>query len=130
MNIRYLRYLRSPEWRAKRAAILKRDGHRCQLWLDHPGEEVHHRTYAHLGDEPLEDLITLCRQCHEAITAIVRAARHRRQRFKGQEHRRLLPTIETIRSPLQLLPTDTLRTVPIPIERSSTHGVSLPAVPD
>jgi hypothetical protein len=29
--------------------------------------EVHHLTYARLGDEPLSDLLGLCKSCHRAI---------------------------------------------------------------
>ena len=28
---------------------------------------VHHKTYANFGDEPISDLVTLCRDCHTAI---------------------------------------------------------------
>jgi hypothetical protein len=61
---RYQKYLHSEQWQEKRAAVLKRDGYFCvgcsaQRFLD-----VHHLTYDRWGSERLEDLATLCRECH------------------------------------------------------------------
>ena len=63
------RYSR-PDWQQKRAAVLLRDRNNCQSRL--PGcafhaTHVHHLTYSHLGDEPLFDLIAVCKPCHERI---------------------------------------------------------------
>ena len=61
-----------------RAARLEYDGHRCRT-CRHDGSawclEVHHLTYDRIGHEDLADLITLCRQCHEAVTDIMRRRR-------------------------------------------------------
>ncbi len=67
----YLDYLASPEWRAKRMLALKRAGFCCQL-CNYGGAplDVHHRTYARLGDERVEDLTVLCRKCHDAFHAL------------------------------------------------------------
>ena len=35
-----------------------------------PLENVHHRTYASFGQEPLEDLMGVCRTCHRRIHRI------------------------------------------------------------
>lgn len=66
----YLLYLRSQAWAAKRAAVLERAGRCCERCPAGSGLfpvdlEIHHLTYARLGDEPLEDLQALCRGCHE-----------------------------------------------------------------
>lgn len=79
----YREHLSSPSWLAKRQARLEIDGHRCQTCL-HDGSqwrlEVHHKTYERLGNEDvLRDLITLCSQCHEAVTTVIR-----RRRYDGQ----------------------------------------------
>lgn len=68
----YAEYLASPEWAARRHAVLDRDGDRCQL--KHRGctrkaTQVHHLTYANVGNEPLEDLVSICVHCHEIVTA-------------------------------------------------------------
>jgi hypothetical protein len=91
MKITYLRYLRSDAWREKRRLVLERDGYRCHLWQQHVATEVHHTTYAHLGHEPLEDLLSLCRACHQAITTVLRRERHRARRLHLQATTRLTP---------------------------------------
>jgi hypothetical protein len=66
-----------PEKRSQRLAI---DGHKCQTCLHDGSEwrlEVHHKTYERLGsEEVVGDLITLCSQCHEAITSVIRSRRY------------------------------------------------------
>ncbi|HEV8653179.1 MAG TPA: HNH endonuclease [Actinomycetes bacterium] len=61
---RYQEYLESPEWQAKRALALERDGHQCTECHRADRLEVHHITYVRLGRELLEDLVTLCFHCH------------------------------------------------------------------
>ena len=65
----YAEYLRSSVWQEKRAAALERDGHACRCCPSTEQLEVHHRRYPEvLGEEPLEDLTTLCRGCHAIIS--------------------------------------------------------------
>jgi 5-methylcytosine-specific restriction endonuclease McrA len=46
--------------------IHRRDGYCCRLCGRNDDQlHVHHRTYATYAEERLEDLITLCRSCHE-----------------------------------------------------------------
>lgn len=61
----YSEYLQTPEWRVKRHAAIKRANYKCQkcryqYWL-----EVHHLTYERRGHELPNDLMVLCRKCHE-----------------------------------------------------------------
>lgn len=77
---RYERHMASHRWACKRAERLEIDGHQCQTCL-HDGTlwrlEVHHKTYERLGDEDVaRDLITLCCQCHEAVTSVIRSRRY------------------------------------------------------
>lgn len=72
----YERYMRSSDWFAKRKLVLERDRHRCQTCHSTERLEVHHATYERLGNEDLEDLITLCHDCHEAITCTIRRRRY------------------------------------------------------
>lgn len=83
----YKKYLHSSTWKKKRKQILKRDNYQCQACdsinqgIYHKEDlEIHHRHYRHLGDEALEDLITLCPECHGAITNIHRGRRYRRKK--------------------------------------------------
>lgn len=45
------------------------DNHSCVFCKD-PGSDVHHVTYERYGHEQMDDLRTLCRTCHNAVTAI------------------------------------------------------------
>ncbi len=76
----YTRYIASHRWACKRDARKEIDGHRCQTCM-HDGTlwrlEVHHKTYERFKDEDVDrDLITLCVQCHEAVTCVIRSRRY------------------------------------------------------
>lgn len=60
----YSAYLLSPRWKLTREATLRRDGRCCVRCGKHEHLQVHHQTYARLGDERLDDLVTLCSTCH------------------------------------------------------------------
>lgn len=68
----YGRYLRSEQWASKRERVLERDGHVCRACLLRPAEQVHHTTYDHVGNEPLFELVAVCRTCHDEITGMDR----------------------------------------------------------
>ena len=55
----------TPEWKEKRAKVLKRDGMLCVC--GGRATEVHHKTYKNLGSEPLSDLVALCGFCYRGI---------------------------------------------------------------
>ncbi len=76
----YSRHIASHAWALKREHRKEIDSHRCQTCL-HDGTlwrlEVHHKTYERFGNEDVErDLITLCSQCHEAVTSVIRSRRY------------------------------------------------------
>lgn len=61
---KYYAYLKKPEWKERRRQVFDRDKNTCQ----HCGgfaTQVHHLTYKNVFKEPLEDLIAICRPCHE-----------------------------------------------------------------
>ena len=67
----YIKFYQSPEWRAKRKEIMRRDNDECQHCKRQGkysrGECVHH--IKHLKDYPLlgldnDNLVTLCNACH------------------------------------------------------------------
>ena len=63
------------EWAVLKRQIHRRDLYRCRLCGSNDDQlHVHHRTYATYAEERLEDLITLCRSCHEAFHGIVEDA--------------------------------------------------------
>lgn len=78
-NSIYYAYIKSRDWHEKVNERLHVDGYRCQICGTAMNLTVHHITYDHLGYEPMEDLITLCRECHKNIheADIARKARRR-----------------------------------------------------
>lgn len=67
----YKTYMRSPEWEAKKQQRIAIDKGCCMCGrpLDKiKSVQVHHVTYARLGDENvLTDLATLCGSCHQKV---------------------------------------------------------------
>lgn len=72
----YLAKLRDPRWQKMRLAVFERDNWSCQKCFDSKATlHVHHRYYQS-GSEPWEyrpdALVTLCQQCHEDETELLR----------------------------------------------------------
>lgn len=69
----YRQYLASPDWQERRKGFLAINNccARCDIprWLAEIAYDqdlnVHHLSYANLGDEDDNDLEPLCRRCHE-----------------------------------------------------------------
>jgi hypothetical protein len=59
-------YLKSDDWKRKRAVVLKRDRYRC-VHCGARATQVHHKKYArrNIGREPIEWLVSVCKPCHE-----------------------------------------------------------------
>ena len=72
---RYDRYLKTDRWKKKREAVLQRDGKVCRACMKREASQAHHLSYAHVGDEPLFDLVAVCDECHERITEMDRIRR-------------------------------------------------------
>jgi hypothetical protein len=53
-------------WDLKRQARC-RGHHRCEFCQIRPIYDLHHRTYQRFGKEKLDDVMAVCRRCHEAI---------------------------------------------------------------
>jgi 5-methylcytosine-specific restriction endonuclease McrA len=68
----YRQYLRSEGWKLRRQVALDRAGGFCEDCGARESFEVHHRTYKRKGNERPEDLVAVCRRCHQE--------RHRGQR--------------------------------------------------
>lgn len=60
----YNDYIASDKWKAIRLKVLKRDNNLCQACLYAPAQDVHHITYANLGNELMFELLSVCRDCH------------------------------------------------------------------
>lgn len=66
-TVNYYDYLKSPQWQTVRDAALKRANYQCEKCKSAKNLQVHHITYKRLGYELPEDLIVLCKDCHENV---------------------------------------------------------------
>lgn len=78
----YRAYLTTPIWKEKRRQAIELYGcicMRCGEW----GNDVHHKTYERVGgDELMEDLEVLCRECHSvhhSLDSVSRSQKSRRR---------------------------------------------------
>ena len=62
----YPQYLKSTAWAKLSGEVIARAGGRCEI-CGHTAQQVHHLTYANVGNENLEDLQSVCRPCHRQI---------------------------------------------------------------
>ena len=65
-TIDYQQYICSKEWNQSKARLttLSNDNYSCRMCNNSETLEVHHITYANLGNETINDLCTLCSKCH------------------------------------------------------------------
>jgi hypothetical protein len=62
-NPEYERYIHSAGWRKTAEERMEMDRHTCYVCSDR-ATDIHHLTYDHFGCEPMDDLVSLCRKCH------------------------------------------------------------------
>ncbi len=62
----YHQYLHSKQWHRKRYAVIRRADFKCEACNKEIGYNgnVHHKTYNNIFNEPMTDLIYLCKSCH------------------------------------------------------------------
>jgi len=73
---RYLSYIFSREWAARRREHLALCDHWCEICHQRPAVQVHHWTYENLGRENPQDLCAICVRCHWRIHRAVMPLRH------------------------------------------------------
>ena len=69
-RVRYEEYIQSDKWRERSDQAKERAFQACLLCnvgRKYKELHAHHLTYERLGDEPLEDLFVVCRDCHEML---------------------------------------------------------------
>jgi hypothetical protein len=71
----YTRYIGGPGWRAVREKAIAARGCRCESCGRAGPIQVHHRTYERLGHERIDDLVILCKFCHEKVHRARRPAK-------------------------------------------------------
>lgn len=73
-NPNYDIYLNSYRWDKLRQRILKRDNHKCLVCgCENKKLHVHHLTYDRFTHEDMDDLVTLCEDCHNKVHDIISA---------------------------------------------------------
>ena len=60
----YENYILSDEWKNKRKKRMQIDGGKCQS-CGKPAQHVHHLTYRRFKNELMDDLTSLCMDCHD-----------------------------------------------------------------
>lgn len=68
-NQEYEKYIHSSAWRKKAEARLEHDNHRCCV-CGKEATDVHHLTYDNFRHEHMDDLVSLCRSCHQKAEEI------------------------------------------------------------
>jgi len=69
------KYREQCEWKVKRTQALMRAGYRCQTCGSCDTTlDVHHNSYENYGDERPEELVVLCRSCHQKVHGVVEDA--------------------------------------------------------
>lgn len=63
-HAKYVDYLKTPDWKAKRELVIDRENGLCQGCRSSPISEIHHATYKTLGNELIFQLVGLCSTCH------------------------------------------------------------------
>lgn len=63
----YYQYLDSNRWKKKREQVLKAANFKCSVCGSAKNLCVHHITYENLGYENDDDLMVVCKKCHERI---------------------------------------------------------------
>ncbi|CEF48290.1 unnamed protein product [uncultured bacterium] len=61
---RYDAHIGGPAWALLRSKVFARCGGVCEGCGERRAVEVHHLTYAHLGEEYLWELRAVCARCH------------------------------------------------------------------
>lgn len=68
ITVDYNKYMQSSQWKRLREYKIEQAQYACE-WCGitkwSVPLEVHHRTYKRLGRERLDDLLVLCKECHE-----------------------------------------------------------------
>lgn len=78
----YARWMGSPAWWARRRAWARQERQRagrarcamCGAPWDPDRGDLHHLSYEHLGAERHEELMAMCRGCHEAVHRVIDAS--------------------------------------------------------
>ena len=66
-NLDYDKYIESDEWKETREERKFLDGYKCRFCGSAMNLVVHHTTYENVPNEDMDDLLTLCKTCHNEL---------------------------------------------------------------
>lgn len=66
-RMKYADYLKSDHFQGFRLKVLKSRRYRCERCKGKYRLQIHHKHYASLGNEKLNDVMVLCITCHERM---------------------------------------------------------------
>lgn len=105
----YAKYLSSKDWKRKREEVLRRDDNKCRTCKNeenYPLEVHHSKGHGSIPNETIDELITLCKSCHLAITNNDRQRRYQDRQIKpttlGKVPERNLLNYDMAKSKLQI----------------------------
>lgn len=78
-------YYWSEHWRQIRALVLMRDKYLCQSCFSERATQVHHVSYKDLWSEKMEDLMSICKTCHDRFHSDIVFRNSREKYFKAKE---------------------------------------------
>jgi hypothetical protein len=70
-NMPYQEYLQSDHWKTTSRKMMRKSNFRCQLCSSKGQLNTHHNTYERRGEEEENDLVVLCKRCHEKFHNII-----------------------------------------------------------
>lgn len=81
----YKDYLRTKHWRLLREKIAKLYDYSCADCGKSivEGYEIHHLTYKRIGNEKIDDLVCLCKDCHEKRTKDIKEKKERNKKLSN-----------------------------------------------
>lgn len=63
--LNYYEYIQTPEWNEKRKQKLRDTDYKCEVCNKFGVPlQVHHKHYNNIGNESMEDLLAVCKECH------------------------------------------------------------------
>jgi 5-methylcytosine-specific restriction endonuclease McrA len=87
----YREYLKSDHWRRLRALALSRDRESCKWCGSKHRLEVHHHFYrSSWYDTQLDDLVTLCPNCHDVAHGKIRKRPAKRKKYLNRLEKKML----------------------------------------
>ncbi len=84
----YKDYLNTKHWQLIKRIKFNYFVHECAKCQSRVGLELHHKHYESLGKEDLDDLVYLCRECHQKTHDDKKSLKNTYDRLKGYKVRK------------------------------------------